>query len=299
MLKAKYMLYFRQTAMHTAKRLALISLGSFLMALNLNTFVHAGALIPGGFMGVVLLVQECFLVFGGVELPFSVLLFALNAVPVIISYRYIGKWFTLYSCLMILISGLLTDWMPRMFVEHIQLHDTLLAAVFGGILNAVSISLCLFAGATSGGTDFIAIFISEKYGKDAWNYIFAGNCVVLAITGWLFALDKALYSIIFQYTTTAALRALYQSYQQKTLFIITAKPNEIYALIRDKTRHGATLFRGVGFYQWEERAMVYSVIAANQVTDLLASIRKLDSGAFVNVLRTDELTGRFYRPPKD
>jgi uncharacterized membrane-anchored protein YitT (DUF2179 family) len=186
-----------------------------------------------------------------------------------------------------------------MFIAFLQLHDTLLSAVFGGLLNALSISLCLYAGATSGGTDFIAIFISEKYRKDAWNYIFAGNCVILALAAWLFALDKALYSIIFQFTTTMALSSLYRGYQQRTMLIITGRPEEVYTLIRDQTNHGATTFHGLGNYEKTDRTMLYSVISANEVTPLVSAIKNIDSDAFINILKTEQLNGRFYMRPKD
>jgi uncharacterized membrane-anchored protein YitT (DUF2179 family) len=284
---------------YTVKRILLVTAGSIVMAFNLNTFVRAGGLLPGGFTGLALLIQETSLRFFHARVPFSILLYVLNAIPAVISYRFIGKKFTLYSCLMIFLSGILTDWMPAMFIEALEVHDTYLSAIFGGILNAVSISLCLFADATSGGTDFIAIFISEKYHRDAWNYIFAGNCVILLLAGYLFAIDKALYSIIFQFTTTVALRYLYRNYQQKTIFIVTSMPDQVYAFIRDRMRHGATLFTGVGMYEKEKRAMIYSVIAANQVRELVAKVRKIDPPAFINIVNTEQLSGRFRRPPKD
>jgi uncharacterized membrane-anchored protein YitT (DUF2179 family) len=288
-----------QTAGYTVKRVLLITAGSLIMAFNLNTFVHAGGLIPGGFTGLALLGREVSIRFFHFEAPVSILLYVLNAIPAIISFRFIGKKFTLYSCLMIFLSGIMTDWMPALFIEHIQVHDTYLSAIFGGILNAVSISLCLFADATSGGTDFIAIFISEKYRKDAWNYIFAGNCVILVLAAFLFAIDKALYSIIFQFTTTIALRTLYHGYQQKTLFIVTSMPREVYACIRDSTHHSATLFTGIGMYEMENRTMIYSVVAANQVRELIAAIRKIDPPAFINIVNTEQLSGRFRKPSKD
>jgi uncharacterized membrane-anchored protein YitT (DUF2179 family) len=277
----------------------LIGAGALLMAFNLNTFVHAGGLVPGGFTGLALLIKESALRFGGVGVPFSVILYVLNAVPAIISFRYIGKWFTLYSGLMVVLSGLFTDWMPAMFIQTIQLHDILLSAVFGGLLNGVAISLCLHAGATSGGTDFIAIFISEKFRRDAWNYIFIGNCIILVLAAFLFTLDRALYSIIFQFTTTMALSGLYQGYQQKTLLIITGKSREVYELIRDRTHHDATSFTGIGRYEMAERVMLYSVVSAGDVNGLVAEIKRIDPGAFINVLKTEQINGRFYQHPKD
>jgi uncharacterized membrane-anchored protein YitT (DUF2179 family) len=283
---------------YTVRRIVLIGLGAVLMAFNINTFVHAGGLIPGGFTGLALLIQDIGHRYN-IHIPFSAALFTLNAIPVIFCFKYVGKKFTLYSVLMVIISGLLTDWMPEMFIETIQLHDTLLSAVFGGLLNAVSISLCLFADATSGGTDFIAIFLSEKYRKDSWNYIFAGNCVILAVAGYLFSLEKALYSIIFQFTTTWALGFLYRAYQQKTLLIITGKPAEVYQVIRKMTNHGATSFTGTGLYNMEERKLLYSVVYSNEVTRLVKAIRQADSDAFINVIKTEHLNGRFFRKPRD
>jgi uncharacterized membrane-anchored protein YitT (DUF2179 family) len=283
----------------TAKRLVLISLGAALMAFNINTFVHAGGLIPGGFTGLTLLIQEVCLRYWNFHIPFSVALYILNAVPAVICFKYIGKNFTLYSVLMVVVSGLMTDFMPPMLISFIQLHDTLLSAVFGGILNAISIALCLFADATSGGTDFIAIFISEKYRRDAWNHIFLGNCVILAIAGYLFTLDKALYSIIFQFTTTMALSSLYRAYQQKTLLIITNKPQEVYAIIREKTHHAATSFNGTGLYNMRERSLLYSVVYANEVAGLINAIQSVDADAFINVIKTEQINGRFFRKPKD
>ena len=269
------------------------------MALNINTFVHAGGLIPGGFTGLTLLIQECARRWFDLAVPFSIVLFILNSIPAFISFRYIGKWFSIYSCVVIILSGLLTDFMPPMFVELIKVQDTLLSAVFGGLLNSLAISLCLHAGATSGGTDFIAIFISEKYGRDAWGYILAGNAVLLVLAGTLFNLDIALYSVIFQFATTMGLNALYKGYQQMTLFVVTSNPDEVYNLIRTETNHAATAFTGKGYYEQSERVMLYSVVSAPEVGNLVAGIKKIDPGSFINVIKTDHLGGRFYRRARD
>ncbi|MDR0998610.1 MAG: YitT family protein [Treponema sp.] len=293
----------RSSGFLTVKRFSFVLTGAVLMALNINTFVHAGGLLPGGFTGLTLLIQEIAFRYGKIRLPFSLINYALNAVPALVCFRYIGKRFTLYSCLMILVSGFLTDWLPTgiapMFSSFLRFQDTLLSSVFGGILNALSISFCLWAGATSGGTDFIAVFISEKFRKDAWNYIFAGNCVILALAACLFSLDKALYSIIFQFTTTMALSTLYRGYQQRTLLIITSKPDEVYTLIRDKTNHGATSFQGLGNYEKTGRTMLYSVVSANEVDDLVRAIRQADGKVFINVLKTEQINGSFYLRPRD
>lgn len=276
-------------------RLLLVIVASLVMAVNLNTFVHAGGLYPGGFTGLSLLILEIFNRFFGISLPYVLVNTLLNSIPAIISFKFIGRRFTIYSGLMILLSGFLTDLIP----VGPMTQDVLLAAVFGGLLNACAVTLCLVAGATSGGTDFVAIYFSQKYGRDVWNYILAFNVVILSIAGILFGWDKALYSIIFQYTSTQALRGMYLRYQQVTLFIVTDNPQVAYEVIRDETNHDATEIVGTGCYQRSQKTILYSVISADEAHHVRSRLKELDPTAFVNVIKSHKIQGRFYNPPRD
>lgn len=282
-------------ALTEARRFGLIVLAACIMAMNIKSFIRAGNLIPGGFNGVTLLIQQIGAEFFAISIPFTVVNLLLNAIPVVISFKFIGKKFTGYSCLMIVLSGILTDILPGYPVTH----DILLVCVFGGIINAFAISLCLFANATSGGTDFIAIFFSEKYGIDTWNYIFAANVIVLLIAGSLFDWNEALYSIIFQFTSTQVLHFLYKRYQKQTLLIITDNPGKIYEEIRDITNHDATLFKGIGCYRNQECNMLYSVVGSDEIRKVVTKIKEVDEKAFINIMKTEQITGRFYKRPND
>ena len=81
------------------KRILVICLASLLIAVNTKTFVRTGDLFPGGVMGITLLLQHIGETFFGVEIPYTVVNLLLNAFPIYIGFRFIGKKFTLYSCL--------------------------------------------------------------------------------------------------------------------------------------------------------------------------------------------------------
>ncbi len=285
----------KDTVWKDLKRVMLIVIASVIIAVNIKTFVGTGGLFPGGFNGLTLLLQQIGQRFFGVELPFTVINFALNAIPVFISFKFIGKKFTLLSCIMIVLTGIITDIVPAKPLTY----DILLISVFGGIINGFAVSLCLMSEATSGGTDFIAIFLSERYHMDTWNYILMGNVVMLMIAGILFGWDKALYSIIFQYTSTQVVHLMHLKYKRHTLFIITDHPEEVYLKIGSCTHHSATIFKGTGGYQQESHSMVYSVVSSDEVKRVMAEIREADPKAFINVVKTDQLNGRFYQRPTD
>ena len=139
---------------------------------------------------------------------------------------------------MIFLSSIFVDILP----QYIFTQDILLICIFGGMLNGLAIALCLNVGTTTGGTDFISIYLSQQKGVDAWNYILIGNVIMLLIAGALFGWNIALYSIIYQFCSTQVIQMLYRRYQKETLFIISDHADEIYEVIKDTTKHDATLF---------------------------------------------------------
>lgn len=277
------------------KRILVICVAAFVMALNIKTFVRTGGLYPGGATGLTILLQTIFERFLGIAVPYTVINLLLNAVPVYIGFRFIGKKFTIYSCIMIVLTSFLTDIIPG----YVITYDILLISIFGGIINGLVISLCLMMNATTGGTDFISIYMSEKKGMDSWNLILALNTVILCIAGILFGWDKALYSIIFQFASTQVLHVLYKRYQKETFFIVTKKAEEICDAIFAVSNHGATILEGKGSYEHCERNVVYSVVSREEVKKVMRAVKAVDEEAFINEVKTEGLSGRFYQKPTD
>ncbi len=277
------------------KRILVICLASLLLAINTKTFVRTGDLFPGGVMGITLLLQHSAETFLGLEIPYTVVNLLLNAIPVYIGFRFIGKKFTLYSCLMIVLSSILTDMIPA----YVVTYDILLISIFGGIISGVAVSMCLLMNATSGGTDFIAIYLSDKKGVDSFNVILGVNMAILAVAGILFGWDRALYSIIFQYASTQTLHVLYRKYQQATLFIVTNKAKEVCNAIYKISQHGATVMESQGSYEGQERSMVYSVVSSAESKRVVEFVKRVDPDAFINVVRTEQLQGKFYHKPAE
>ena len=274
-----------------AKRVVFGLARAIIMAVHIKTSVRAGGLYPGGFNGVTLLIQTVFQRFLGIALPFTLVNLLLNAVPTIVCFKAIGKKFTVSSAMIIVLTSILTDIIPSQPITQ----DILLIAVFGGLLNGFAVSLCLMGGTSGGGTDFIAIYFAEKKNKDVWNFILLGNGCVLVIAGILFGWDKALYSIIFQFTSTQIIHMLHTAYKKETLFIVTDCPDAVYQEIYEVTNHSATEFAATGCYSNEGRKMLYSVVSSAEAKVLVTRVRKADPKAFINVIKTDFLEGHFYQ----
>ncbi len=283
----------RHPVLNNLKALAFCTAGAALIAFVINSFVNTVGLFPGGFAGLTLLITRSADKFWGVQIPYSLLYIPLNAIPIMIGIKHLGKRFTALSVYVIVLSSFLVDLMPK----YALTYDVLLLSVFGGLLDGAAVALCLYVGASGGGTDFISLYFAEKRGIDCWNYILMANVVILSIAGLMFGWSKALYSIIYQFCVTQAISTLFNRYSKHTLIIITDMPEAVYNCIYRLTNHAATLYKGTGLYGNEGKSTIYSVVASDEVDYVVKSIKEIDPHAFVNVLKTEQLAGAWYRHP--
>ena len=60
-----------------------------------------------------------------------------------------------------------------------------------------------------------------------------------------------------------------------------------------------TRFTGEGSHTHEDRVMLYTVVGAAEVNDVYDIIKGIDKQAFVNIMKTSAVKGRFYQEPID
>ena len=80
---------------------------------------------------------------------------------------------------------------------------------------------------------------------------------------------------------------------------MTDKPKEICEMIYKVSHHGATVLKGEGAYEHSERNIVYSIISSAESKKVVNGVREIDNKAFVNVMKTERIMGRFYQASND
>ena len=83
------------------------------------------------------------------------------------------------------------------------------------------------------------------------------------------------------------------------MFIVTNKPKEVCRAISEISNHGATILEGEGSYAHCERNVVYSVVSSAESGRVSNAVKAVDPSAFVNIIRTERVIGRFYKKPTD
>lgn len=261
---------------------------SFIM----QVFMNPCNLLSGGFTGISLLINKV-LALSGINFPTSLGIILLNAPAALLCAKYISKRFTILSVLQFV---LVSFFLETLHFEPL-FDDIILNILFGGILWGSSIALALKAGGSTGGTDFIAQFVSIKIHKGIWEYVFAFNCCMLIIFGSIFGWIYAGYSIVFQFLSTKMISTIYHRFAQVTLEIMTKDPEAVSQEFFKSCRHGMTVFIGYGAYSHTEMFLCKSVISSYQVEDAIYAIKKADPHALINTYQTLNFYGNFHVDP--
>ena len=278
---------------HVFSILAVVISG-FLQAFTLKVFIQPSNLLSSGFLGVSILINQIAGLFG-VELSISILLIILNIPVAILCYRGISARFTFYSILQVFVGSF---FIRVLNFEPLFVDDTMLNVIFGGVLNGLYVSLALKGNASTGGMDFVALFVSNRNGKTIWQEVFLFNTVLLLIFGALFGWKHAGYSIIFQYISTKVLSTCHQRYHKVTLQITTRYGDDVMEAYLKNIRHGISCVEAIGGFSREKMYLLHTVLSSYEVIDAVSVIKEADPRAIINQISTENFYGRFHRVPE-
>ena len=278
---------------HVFSLLAVVISG-FLQAFTLKVFIQPSNLLSSGFLGVSILMNQIAGLFG-VELSISMLLIMLNIPVAILCYRGISARFTFYSILQVFVGSF---FIRVLNFEPLFVDDTMLNVIFGGVLNGLYISLALKGNASTGGMDFVALFVSNRNGKTIWQEVFLFNTLLLLIFGALFGWKHAGYSIIFQYISTKVISTFHQRYHKVTLQITTRYGDDVMEAYLKNIRHGISCVEAIGGFSREKMYLLHTVLSSYEVIDAVSVIKEADPRAIINQISTENFYGRFHRVPE-
>lgn len=278
---------------HVFSLLAVVISG-FLQAFTLKVFIQPSNLLSSGFLGVSILMNQIAGLFG-VELSISILLIMLNIPVAILCYRGISARFTFYSILQVFVGSF---FIRVLNFEPLFVDDTMLNVIFGGVLNGLYVSLALKGNASTGGMDFVALFVSNRNGKTIWQEVFLFNTVLLLIFGALFGWKHAGYSIIFQYISTKVISTFHQRYHKVTLQITTRYGDDVMEAYLKNIRHGISCVEAIGGFSREKMYLLHTVLSSYEVIDAVSVIKEADPRAIINQISTENFYGRFHRVPE-
>lgn len=274
-----------------AKRIIVVIAGSFLTAVSLNFFLIEANVYANGFAGAAQLLSSIFRDFIGVDIGTGIFLLLLNIPVFILGWFKVGKGFTIYSGISVLFSTMFLEFMPIIALSD----DIILNAVFGGVVGGAGVGISLKIGASTGGMDIIAMWLSKLNDQPVGRYFLILNTMIIIIAGVLYEPENALYTLVALYVTTRVIDTIHTRHVKLTAMIITQKAEDMQEAIHRQFIRGITILPAQGAYTKVEKKMLYLVLNRYEMYDLEKIIKEVDPNAFTNVVQTSAIFGHFRR----
>ncbi|AXH99644.1 YitT family protein [Sporosarcina sp. PTS2304] len=272
-----------------AKRIAVVILGSLLMAISLNFFLINANVYASGFAGAAQLVSSVLMDQLGISISTGILLLLFNIPVFILGWFKVGKGFTIYSIVSVAFATLFLELLPLTSMSD----DIMLNAVFGGVLAGVGVGISLKLGASTGGMDIVAMILSRMQDKPIGIYFLVLNGILILVAGILYEPENALYTMIALYVTTSVIDMIHTRHEKVTAMIITRQAEDLQQAIHRQMVRGITILPAKGAYSNEDKSMLYVVITRYELYDLERIINETDPQAFTNIVQTVGIFGFF------
>jgi uncharacterized membrane-anchored protein YitT (DUF2179 family) len=275
---------------------SLILVGAFIMAAGFVFFITPYKIVPGGVYGISIVLHHMF------GTPVGLIALAFDIPLTLIGIKVLGPRFGVKTVIGFVFTAGFVDLLTYLWGElPLVENDALLSSIFGGLFVGLGLGLIFKAKATSGGSDIVAMIIS-KYTKLPLGQLMIAVDSVIVLVGLVVFQDWKipLYSLIVIFITGRVIDVVLQGMSyEKTLFIISEKPNDLRNKIINDLNRGGTFIQGKGMYNGSERTIIYTVVNRREMAMLQDYVHQIDPGAFMTVINANEILGNGFKSLKD
>lgn len=266
-------------------RIAVILFSDLVGAVAVNNFLTPAHILAGGVTGVAQILHHYVPALG-----VGTMYFVFNIPLFILGYRYLGRRFIFQTGIAILGFSALADFVRLHFSTP---TDPLLMGLYGGVLTGLSSGLVIRVGGSMGGTDIVSLVVHRLTGRNIGSVSFVMNAAIVLLSMLVFGVPAGLYTLVSMYAASRVVSGLMHFQQRKTALIVTSKPSEVASAIGQRLVRGSTVMRAYGAYTQRERGVLLCAMTHLEIADLREIVQSLDPDAFITILDTTEVIGRF------
>ncbi len=274
------------------KRVAIlfyILAGNILLAFAVCAFVIPNNFMLGGSTGIALVIRSL------IPAPVSVITAGINLLLFLLGFLFLGKKFAMTSLLSTILYPVILAIFETQSMGAWFAPDTLLSAVFAGVLMGSGIGLVIRAGGSTGGMDIPPCILQKVKGIPVGNSMVFFDIIILALQilrgGW----DGILYGIVVIVLTSGMANRMLLSGERKIQLIIISPDYETIAkAVLEELDRGLTFFDIETGYCNEKQKAVFSVVYAKQYPLLRDCALSIDPNAFIVAAPVANVNGRGY-----
>ena len=268
---------------------AMMTLGTVVMVIGIYFFKFPNHFSTGGVSGLsVVLAHYVPAVTPG---TFSLVV---NSLLLVLGYLTFGRDFGYKTAYVTVLQSVLIWGLERVVPMAGPMTDeAMLEVVFAVALPAVGSAILFNIGASSGGTDIVAMIVRKHSAMNIGNALMVSDCIITLMACVAFGMKTGLYSILGLVMKSLVVDMVLENiHTHKCFHIITSNPVPIEHFIIGELHRSATRIEGEGIYTDEKKEVLLTVVSRKQAVMLRRFIRTEDPGAFLLITNTGEIIGK-------
>lgn len=270
------------------KNFSLLTISTLIMAVGIYFFKFANNFTFGGITGIAVLVAKF--------LPISAsdFSFVMNILLLVIGWIILGKSFaakTAYSTILLSVS---LSFLERVYpMSHPLTNEPLLELIFAILLPALGSAILFNIGASSGGTDVIAMILKKYTSVDIEKGLMISDLIFTLAGFFVFNVKTGLYSLLGLIMRSALIDNFIESFNRSKYFhVVTSNATCICDFIQNELNRGATIVNATGAFTGDDKYIILTVLSPSQAVKLRNFIKENDPKAFLLVSNTSEIIGK-------
>lgn len=283
----------KHTLTKTLKDYALITAGVMLVVAGVYFFKFPNHFSIGGVTGIAIILGKL----SGGSISSGTIVLVINSILLIVGYAFLGKSFgnrTVYGSLLLSFSLKALEYIVPMNAPLTS--QPVLELAFAVILPSVGAALLFNIGASTGGTDVIAVLLRKYTSIDIGRSLLITDILLTVAVFPVFGVTTGLLSILGLLLKSTLVDSVIENLNLNKYFtIICVNPKPICDYILNALHRSATVFDAKGAFTDKDKKIILTVMNRSQAVQLRKYIRQTDPDAFLLITNTSEIIGRGFR----
>lgn len=261
--------------------------GNLILAFTVSAFMVPHGIIMGGATGMGLTISHYF------PIDLSLIIFIVNAILFVLGAVVLGKKFALTTIISTFVYPTFLSVVRQIPGVADMTDNIMLATIYGGALLGLGIGLIVRVGASTGGTDILALVFNKWFHIPVAALLYVVDFTVLGMQVFFSNSEQTLYGILALILTTIVLnRVMLMGQSQIQLFIITELYEEVKEKMLKEIDAGVTMVHIETGYGKKQQQGVLCVIPKRKLYSVKELVQMVDPKAFITITQINEVRGR-------
>lgn len=276
---------------NTFKEFSLLTLSTLIMVLGIYFFKFPNNFSFGGVTGIAIVIAKTKIASA------SDIVLIINVLLLFIGFIFLGKGFGIKTAYASLLLSFGLSFLERIYPITSPLTDEpVLELMFGVALPAIGSAILFNIGASSGGTDIVAMLLKKYTNINIGKSLFLTDLLITVSTLFVFNIKTGLFSLAGLMIKSLLIDSVIENINLCKYFnVVCDDPHDICDYIVNDLHRSASILTAEGAFSHSNKYIILTAMNRHQAIHLRQFIRENQPNAFILISNTSEIIGKGFR----